>query len=503
MNKGPALHQLIHSLSKVEKRHFKRFAARHSNNSQSNYLLLFEAVAKMPSYDEAALRLAFEGSPMLNNFSVVKNYLHQMLLRCLRLIHKRTSVDMELRESLDHIELLHQRGLRVQAADLLRTALRKARKYEALPYLAELLRWKRRLTNVHAGKQMVTELNALEVEEIETLANLKRDAQLRSLRAQFQAIFSRQVDIRKPEIKERLDQLLGQTVLEEGPEELSFQSAVTWYFVQAYALRLQNQYEAYIDMLHALLETWEATPWQQERQAGLYLNALASYLDACLTHGSYNRFKEKWPQISQFKTKDPATLARAYYLGTHLEINHAFLTGELDSVLSHTGEIVKGLESNLKYLSKSIELSFLYNLAVLHFAAEDYSGSMVFLNRILNQGAVDVRQDIQEAARVLELITQYSKGNLVLMDSLLRALRRRHRLHPSAHVFERLVADHISRLCNMPEEQKRKAELNKLLKRLDEMLKEKEFIGCEEVMLWARSQLEQRPIRALLQSSEG
>lgn len=489
-------------MSKVEKRHFKRFSNRHSDGAGSNYLRLFDELANMPNYDEQYLEKVFAGEPLLNNFSVAKAYLYDLVLRCLRLIHNQKSIDIELREALDNIELLHQRGLRDQAAALIRKSLRKARTFEVLPYHAELLRWQRRLVNVHTGKQLDRKLAELEAEESDVLLKLSQDAQLRSLRAQLQAIFSRQVDLRRPELQAQLDRLLEEPILRSDPTQLSFHGRIAWHFTQAYALRLKNKPVESLEMFRRLVATWQEAPKQQLVQPGPYLNALSSFLDACLTTRRYEGFQVGLSQIRDISTKDPATRARAFFLSTHLEINYALATGELEPALERAKQILSELETNLKFLSKSIELSFLYNLAVLHFAAEDYRGVVEFLNRILNQGAVAVRQDIQEAAKVLELIARYSLGQFVLMDSLLRSLRRRLKLHPRQYPFERLVVDHLSRLYNMPSMEERKPLLLALKDSLEAMLQEKELVGYEEVLLWTRAQLEGRSFRSFLQGKD-
>ena len=490
MKKGPALHQLIHSMSTVEKRHFKRFARRHSDSPDNNYLRLFEAILQMPRYDEPSLLAAFQGEPFLNNFSVAKTYLYDLLLRALRLIQQQQSVDMELRQALDHVELLHKRGLREQASALIRKALRRARKFEALPYHAELLRWQRRLLNVQGGKELQESLAELEWEERELFGKMDQEAQLRSLRAQIQAIFSRQVDIRQAELQAQLDGLMGAPVLQTDPERLAFHGRVAWHFTHAHGFRLKNRLDESLEMYRSLLATWHKAPQQQAKQPDQYLNALSSFLDACLIARRYDGFEDGLLRIRSIRLKDAATTARAFFLSTHFEISYAFSTGELAPTLRRAKQILQELERNMKYLSKSIELTFLFNLAVLHFLAEDYAHIMSFLNRILNQGTVAVRKDIQEAAKVLELITQYTLGNESLVDSKIRSLRRHLKRHPRQHPFERLVVDHLHRLNNLAEPSERREELEALRRSLEEMLAEKELVGCEEVLLWAKGQLE-------------
>ncbi len=72
MKQSDDLFDLIKSLKKTEKRYFKIYATRHSE--QANSAKLFSAMEKMPEYDEAALRRIFSGEKFLDQLAVAKNY---------------------------------------------------------------------------------------------------------------------------------------------------------------------------------------------------------------------------------------------------------------------------------------------------------------------------------------------------------------------------------------------------------------------------------------------
>lgn len=69
------LHQLIKSLSAPEKGYVKKQATVHVIGEQNKYIRIFEAIEKQKEYDEKAILKKFKDDPILNNFSVAKNYL--------------------------------------------------------------------------------------------------------------------------------------------------------------------------------------------------------------------------------------------------------------------------------------------------------------------------------------------------------------------------------------------------------------------------------------------
>ena len=86
------LFQLIHSLEKSEKRHFKLYIRRNSAKEDLKIVQLFDALDKMQEYDEKLLlkKLAGIEKPQLSN---LKTHLYRQLLASLRLLKRTDSND--------------------------------------------------------------------------------------------------------------------------------------------------------------------------------------------------------------------------------------------------------------------------------------------------------------------------------------------------------------------------------------------------------------------------
>ena len=99
------LFQLIKSLQKSEKRHFKLYIKRSSAKEDLKIVQLFDAIDKLNDYDEKLLlkKLANIEKPQLNN---LKTHLYKQLLSSLRLLKTTENIDLQLSEALDHARLL-------------------------------------------------------------------------------------------------------------------------------------------------------------------------------------------------------------------------------------------------------------------------------------------------------------------------------------------------------------------------------------------------------------
>src|SRR6478736_3157917 len=112
------LFQLIHSLEKSEKRHFKLYIKRSSAKEDLKIVQLFDALDKLQDYDERVLLKKLPGTEkkQLHN---LKTHLYKQILASLRLLKSTDSIDLQLNEQFDYAHILYKKGLFQQSLKLL------------------------------------------------------------------------------------------------------------------------------------------------------------------------------------------------------------------------------------------------------------------------------------------------------------------------------------------------------------------------------------------------
>jgi len=113
-----ALFQLVKSLEKAEKRHFKLYIKRSSANENLKIIQLFDALDQIHEYDEKVLmrKLSPVTKPQLAN---LKAHLYRQLLASLRLLKTSVNIDLQLSELLDNARVLYYKGLKMQSFKIL------------------------------------------------------------------------------------------------------------------------------------------------------------------------------------------------------------------------------------------------------------------------------------------------------------------------------------------------------------------------------------------------
>ena len=91
------LFQLVKSLEKSEKRHFKLYIKRSSSKEDLKIIRLFDAMDKLTEYDEKHLLKLLPDitKPQLSN---LKTHLNKQLLASLRLLKTNDNIDLKLSE---------------------------------------------------------------------------------------------------------------------------------------------------------------------------------------------------------------------------------------------------------------------------------------------------------------------------------------------------------------------------------------------------------------------
>lgn len=111
------LFELVNTLTTSEKRYLKQFINK-SGESKSNHAKLFEVLAKQEVYNEEKVRKKFKGTSIDKQWSRVKNYLYNYILRILQSYYQQ-DVEFDVSNMLQQVAILYRKGIYDEASKLL------------------------------------------------------------------------------------------------------------------------------------------------------------------------------------------------------------------------------------------------------------------------------------------------------------------------------------------------------------------------------------------------
>ena len=132
------LFQLIQSLERAEKRHFKLFMKTDAVTGDLKVVQLFDALEKMTNYDEEVL-LQKNDFIQKSQLSNLKARLYQEVLASLRDLKKDSNIDLQLHEQLDFARVLYNKGLYLQSLKILDKVKELAKANNQVTYILQVL----------------------------------------------------------------------------------------------------------------------------------------------------------------------------------------------------------------------------------------------------------------------------------------------------------------------------------------------------------------------------
>jgi hypothetical protein len=499
-----ALFQLIRSLEKSEKRHFKLYIKRSSSNENLKIIQLFDALDKMKDYDESALlkKLAPVTKPQLAN---LKAHLYKQLLASLRLLKTTVNIDLQLSELLDHARVLYNKGLKLQSFKMLERAKELAKANHKYNFLAQVISLEKKIETLHITRSSLekTELLATEAEDISR--HIECVVKLSNLALLLYRWYVQNGYARNKEDEKGINEYFKQ-MLPEHPENITdfyerlylYQSYCWYAFIRQDFLQYYRYSKKWIDL-------FDDEPNMVNVETGHYVKGMHTLLNALFNLRSFHRFQItlkkfiKFSETATANTNDNFRIHTFVYISA-AKINWHIMTGTFKEGLALIDNIEKGLEEYSIYIDSHRILVFNYKIATLYFGNGDYERCIDYLQKIINNN-VDMRVDLQCYARLLHLMAHYELGNDMILESLIKSVYRFMSKMKNLTVVEEEIFKFIRSSFDVSP-RLLKSELEKFLNRIKHLEKnryETRAFAYLDVISWAESKVYDKPMSYILQ----
>lgn len=499
------LFQLVHSLSRSEKRYFKVYAGRRSIGECNHYLRLFDAIAGQASYDEAAIRAQFAGTKAERHLPSIRVQLRKLILKSMRAYRAGHSVDARLREHLEDAEFLREKGLYAESDRSLAKAEKLAWQHERHASLLEILFWKRRAVLARRQTGLESELEAIQQQSATVVAQLTNLQAYEALYDEVFALTRISYTDRSSMMEARLQEIGRDPLLVHPDAAQSYRARIRFHQLQALLAQLAGDQTEAWKCNRAIVAEWDARPDIRQQHPQNYRIALSNYLAACHRAGRFDEFPEHLARLHALPPSSPDDAAEHFQNVYFYELLYHLNQGNPQQAATLVPQIEAGLAQYREKVNKARALGFRYNIMVIFFVLERWGPALKWLNKIIHDERSEHRQDIQQAARLFLLIIHYERANEDILDHLLRSAYRYFYRRETTGDFERIVLKALKQIYQNPPPAALKRIFSALQTELQGLLDRPEGPhppGLRELNLWLRARLEVRPIWALLTSAD-
>jgi len=427
-NRAPdILFQLIHSLEKAEKRHFKLYIKRSSSKEELKIVQLFDAIDKMKDYDEKALLKKLNGitKPQLSN---LRTHLYKQVLASLRLLKSADSMDLQLNEQFDYAHILYKKGLYMQSLRILEKAKEMAKANQKFNFLTQVIALEKRIEGLHITRRLLDRSESLSAEAIEVSVHIDTVARLSNLALKLYGWWVRYGHARNEEDESGVKQFMKENLPAKARKQTGFYERLYLYQSYAWYAFIRQDFLQYYRYTQKWVDLFESEPVMIRVETGHYIKGLHNLLNAHFDLRNYNKFPETLKQLEDFAKTDRVKQhdnfrVQAFIYISQAKINQHFMHGSFKEGLSIVPGIEDKLEQDALFIDRHRVLVLTYKIAMLYFGSGNYDTCIDYLQKIIND-QVDLRYDLQCYARLLHLLAHYELGNYELMEPLTKSVYR-------------------------------------------------------------------------------
>lgn len=421
------LFQLIKSLEKAEKRHFKLYIKRSSGKEDLKIVRLFDALDKLNDYDEKSLlkKLDDVTKPQLAN---LKTHLYKQILASLRLLKSADSLDLQLNEQFDYAHILYKKGLFMQSLRIIERAKEIARTNQKFNFLPQLIALEKRIQGLHITRNIQFRADELSTEANEVSKHIDEVARLSNLALKLYSWFVQHGHARNLEDEKAIKQFMKESLPLDVWEQTGFYERLYLYQSYTWYAFIRQDFLLYYRYSQKWVALFEEQPLMKRVETGHYIKGIHNLLNAHFVLRNFKGFEktlqlfDEVAKTDRVKDHDSFRIQTFIYTST-ARINMHFMTGTFKEGLALIPEMEKELLEYDIFLDSHRVLVLNYKFAMLCFGSGDYNRCIDYLQVIINDKN-NLRYDLQCYARVVHLLAHYELGNDMLMESLSKSVYR-------------------------------------------------------------------------------
>lgn len=421
------LHQLIHTLEKAEKRHFKLYIKRSSARQDLKIVQLFDALDKLSVYDEKLLIKKLPGieKPQLHN---LKTHLYKEIMASLRLLKSADSIDLQINEQFDYAHILYKKGLFAQSLRILERAKEIARSHEKLYHLNQLLALEKRIETLHITRSQEQTVPLLAQEALAVSNRTSNVIALSNMALQLFSWFIKNGHARNPEEEKDIRQFFKTNLPADSHKLTGFYEQLYLYQSHSMGAFIRQDFLQYYRYNQKWVNLFANHPLMIRVETGHYIKGMHHLLNAHFDLRNHQQFAkvleqfEAFAQTPRVQQHENFLVQSFIYIHT-AKINRHFIQGSFNEGLQLVPYIEEKLAEYELLIDRHRVLVFNYKIASLYFGSGDYSTCIDYLQRIINDSP-DLRYDLQCYARLQHLLAHYELGNYDLVEYLAKSVYR-------------------------------------------------------------------------------
>ncbi len=503
MEKKDTLFVLVKSLSKSEKRQFKLYAGRLGGNSEKNFMALFSVLDKLEDFDEKQILL--KTNIKKQQLSNSKAHLYRQILVSLKLNPFHQNTKMQIREQLDFATILYNKGLHKQSLKVLDKAKNVALVNEEHNLAYEIVELEKIVESQYITRSMSTRADDLVAQSKELSERTILLSKLSNLSLQLYSKLLKKGYVRTDEDFEEIKTYFLSSLPEYDfstlgiKEKLYLYKAFLWYnFITQDFVSCYKYAQKWVDLFYY-------NPKMKKNNPVFYLKGINYLLESLFLIQHITKFKSTLYYLEDelknhnfLLNENTESLAFLYlYLN---KINLYFLEGNFNKGINLIPKVLDGIESYKQKIDEHHIMVFYYKFASLYFGDSQYEKCIFYLEKIIKNKNLKMREDLLCFSRILNLVAHYEAGLDQNLDALIKSTYKFLIKMNELHLVQRKFITFLRGLSNIYPHELKSAFINlhKELKVFENHPYEKRSFMYLDIISWLESKIENVSVESIV-----
>ncbi|ALW85415.1 hypothetical protein AUC43_10105 [Hymenobacter sedentarius] len=420
--------QLVKSLTRSEKRHFRLFANRQGSTEGLKFLQLFDALDAAAQYDDERVLTQVPAIKKVQLANLKAN-LYRQLLASLRMYHAGQNLDIQLREQLDYARVLYNRGLYQQSLRMLERVKVAAQQVGMSHIALQALDFEKLIEAQYITRSLQGRAEELSHEALTLVGHVSQQHVLSNLALRMYGFYLQIGHARNKADFERLTAFFQNALAHVDMRNTDFFERLYYYQAHVWYYTITQNFVACYRYAQKWVDLFEDNPTIREQQTTLYLKGLHNLLITTYNLLHYSKFKQVLARLEAFadnpdrRSNPNIEMLLFLYIYTN-RINLSFMEGRFREGLAIVPPLLAKLGEFQQQLDPHRLMVFYYKIASLYFGSGEYNKAIEYLTKIIQFKDSALREDIQCFARILNLIAHYEAGRDESLDYQIKSVYR-------------------------------------------------------------------------------
>lgn len=408
-----SLFRLVKSLSKSEKRQFKLYVNRLESNTDKKFIALFDLLDKMSTYDEQ--KIANSKIVKREQLSNVKSHLYRQILVSLRLSISSTNKRLQLREQLDYVYILYNKGLYEQSLQMLQRVKAQAIKLDERATEFQAIEFEKAVQTQYLSKTSFDYVSEIATQSTQIASLNEVTAKLSSLALLLYAKNVHYGYVKNDKEFRDITRFFESHIEEIDLENAGFSESF-WYYKShlLYSILVQDLLSAY-KFANKWVELFYMSPDMIQLHPVFFIRGHQHLFEILYLLKYMSKFKmalERFEStLAQPSFPKNHNISPYIFMGRYNnKINFHFLEGSFDEAIPLIPDVLNGVVQHADQLDQHHIMVLYYKIACIYFGAGNLQKCIAYLQLIISDKSLRVHQDLMCFSRVLNVVAHYDAG---------------------------------------------------------------------------------------------